>query len=129
LHPDLYNPESMLRTCARLAGREPTNNAQWAGLALASLTATIASECRSLERLTQRRLRQLRVGGGGSQNASFCQSLADETGLEVCAGPAEATVLGNLAMQFVAQGVLTFGEAVQAVSASADTTTFYPGRD
>jgi hypothetical protein len=47
----------------------------------------------------------------------------------VCAGPAEATVLGNLAMQFVAQGVLTFGEAVQAVSASADTTTFYPGRD
>jgi len=128
LHPDFYNPPSMVKICASLAGRQPVSHAEWAGLALSSLTSTIAKQPLELERLTGRRFTSLRVGGGGSQSQSFCQSLADESGLPVYAGPAEATVLGNLALQFLANGQFSsHDEMYRAVSRSADTRVYRPG--
>ena len=127
LHPDFYNPPSMIEICAALAGRQPADVWEWAGLALSSLTSTIAKQPAELERLTGRKFTSLRVGGGGSQSTSFCQSLANESGLPVYAGPAEATVLGNLAMQFLASGQIANMEEMAAiVSRSADTKTYLP---
>jgi len=45
--------------------------------------------------------------GGGSRNGLLCQMVADATGLTVIAGPAEATVAGNLAAQALATGGLS----------------------
>ena len=127
LHPGLFNPDSMMEICAELAGRRPTSEAEWAGLALSSLTSTIAKQPGELERLTGRKFTSLRVGGGGSQSAAFCQSLADESGLPVYAGPAEATVLGNLAMQFRASGLIRSDEEMrEIVSRSANTKVYQP---
>jgi len=58
----------------------------------------VALEGRPLERLC--------LVGGGSRNALLCQMTADATGLEVIAGPAEATVIGNLGLQATATGRL-----------------------
>ncbi len=127
LHPDFYNPPSMIEICAALAGRQPADVWEWAGLALSSLTSTIAKQPAELERLTGRKFTSLRVGGGGSQSTTFCQSLANESGLPIYAGPAEATVLGNLAMQFLASGQIANMEEMAAiVSRSADTKTYLP---
>ena len=127
LHPGFFNPDSMMEICAELAGRRPTSEAEWAGLALSSLTSTIAKQPGELERLTGRKFTSLRVGGGGSQSAAFCQSLADESGLPVYAGPAEATVLGNLAMQFRASGLIRSDEEMrEIVSRSANTKVYQP---
>ena len=127
IHPDFYNPTSMVETCAGLVGRRPTSDAEWAGLALASLTFTIAKQPAEIESLLGRKISSLRVGGGGSQSQSFCQSLANESGLPVYAGPAEATVLGNLAMQFLASGQINSKEEMyQIVSRSAQTKTYQP---
>jgi rhamnulokinase len=126
-HPDFYNPKSMVETCAGMAGRRPQSESEWAGFALASLTSTIAKQPPELEKLTGRRFKSLRVGGGGSQSEAFCQSLADESRLTVYAGPAEATVLGNLAMQFLASGQIgSMEEMREMVSRSAQTKVYEP---
>jgi rhamnulokinase len=126
-HPDFYNPSSMVETCAQLVTRRPKTDREWAGLALGSLTYTIAKQPAELERLTGRRFNSLRVGGGGSQSEAFCRSLANESGLTVYAGPAEATVLGNLAMQFLASGQLgSMEEMRQVVSRSAQAKVYQP---
>lgn len=127
VHPDFFNPPSMVEACAGLIPRRPKTDAEWAGLALGSLTFTIAKQPAELARLTSRRLTSLRVGGGGSQSVAFCQSLADESGLTVYAGPAEATVLGNLAMQLLASGQLASWEEMrQVVGRSAQTRVYKP---
>ncbi|MFN2464239.1 MAG: rhamnulokinase family protein [Candidatus Dormibacteria bacterium] len=45
---------------------------------------------------------RINIVGGGSLNSFLCQATADATGRTVEAGPAEATVLGNLLVQAVA---------------------------
>ncbi|GAB2024533.1 rhamnulokinase family protein [Lactovum odontotermitis] len=44
------------------------------------------------------------IVGGGCKADILCQMVADATGLTVSAGPAEATALGNIAIQLKAQG-------------------------
>jgi len=127
VHPDFYNPASMLETCASMVSRRPKSDHEWAGLALSSLTYTIARQPAELGRLTGRRFTSLRVGGGGSQSRAFCQSLADESGLVVYAGPAEATVLGNLAMQFLASGQIgSLDDMKQIANRSSQAKVYQP---
>ena len=59
-----------------------------------------------LQTLTGKPLRRVCLAGGGSRNALLCQMTADATGLEVIAGPAEATISGNLGLQALATGRL-----------------------
>jgi rhamnulokinase len=127
VHQDFYNPVSMTETCAGKVKRTPKSEAEWAGLALASLTSTIARQPSELTALTGRTFTEFRVGGGGSQSESFCQSLANESGLKVIAGPAEATVLGNLAMQMLASGQIESKQEMEAVvSRSAQPKVYLP---
>jgi rhamnulokinase len=42
---------------------------------------------------------------GGAQSALYRRLLAERTGLPVCAGPVEATALGNALVQGIALGV------------------------
>jgi rhamnulokinase len=103
-HPDLYNPEFMVQACSALVDEKPHSNSQWATAALGSLVDALAAQIRGLSGITGRTYRGLRVGGGGSQSPALCQALARATGFPVKAGPAEATVLGNLGVQFAASG-------------------------
>ena len=69
---------------------------------------------------------RIRVGGGGSQSKQICQAIANATGLPVISGPSEVTVLGNLALQFIAQGELNWTDLPTVLERSAETTRFEP---
>ena len=69
----------------------------------------------NLERLIDRPIEQIRVVGGGSRNRLLNQFTADATGRRVLAGPAEATALGNLAIQILARGDAASLEEVRAI--------------
>ncbi len=126
-HPDLFSPPSMLDACRALTPREPQRPQEWAGLALASLADAIAAQPAEMARLTGRSFSAFRVGGGGSQSAALCQALADTSGLEVRAGPAEATVLGNLAVALLASGAIGSVEEMESVvRRSAQVNVYRP---
>jgi hypothetical protein len=43
----------------------------------------------------------------------FCDALREESGLTVVTGPVEATVLGNLALQFLGSGIFESKDQMQ----------------
>lgn len=59
-----------------------------------------------LERITGVHYGKLYVVGGGAQNELLNQMTADALGIPVAAGPGEATVMGNVLVQLMAQGEL-----------------------
>jgi rhamnulokinase len=74
---------------------------------LESLAETYREELHAACRLAQLPLPEhLHVVGGGSRNALLNQLTADALGIEVVAGPMEATALGNVALQSRALGAL-----------------------
>lgn len=65
--------------------------------------------------------------GGGTQSALLCQFTANACGCRVSAGPIEATVLGNVALQFMASGdIKTLEEAREIIKRSQDIKAYEP---
>ena len=65
--------------------------------------------------------------GGGTQSALLCQFTANACGCRVSAGPIEATVLGNVALQLMASGdIKSLGEAREIIRRSQDIKIYEP---
>ena len=68
------------------------------------------------------------VVGGGARNSLLNQMIADACGIEVIAGPEEATALGNLLMQAVVCGELSSLRDIRHISMmSCIVKEFEPG--
>ena len=94
---------------------------------LESLAFKYRQLIRDLERLIVKPIHQIRIVGGGSNNRVLNQFTADATGRRVLAGPAEATALGNIAMQILATGAASSLAEVRAmVDRSFPTEIFEP---
>lgn len=77
--------------------------------------------------LAGRRFQRLHAGGGGIRNELLSQATADALGIEVVAGPVEATSCGNLLTQMVATGHLPdFAAGRRLVRDSFEFTTYQP---
>ena len=82
---------------------------------------------KNLERVCGQQIHQIRVIGGGSKNRLLNQFTADATEKKVIAGPAEATALGNIAIQILATGEASSLSEVRAiVDRSFPTEIFEP---
>ena len=95
---------------------------------LASLAFKYRAVLESLEELTGRKFRAIRIIGGGAKNRLLNQFTANATGRQVIAGPVEATALGNLAMQMLATGgVSSLAEARAVIERSFPVDRYAPG--
>ncbi|MFY9234603.1 MAG: FGGY-family carbohydrate kinase [Fimbriimonadaceae bacterium] len=125
--PGLFSPGSMIGAITEQIGWQPARSQEWAGVALMSLAETTATQLRTLCSVTGRRFSLIRAGGGGSASMAFCEAVADACGIPVLAGPAEATVLGNLGMQALAKGVISdFDELEELMRRSAEARIYHP---
>lgn len=69
----------------------------------------------------------IHIIGGGTQSKLLCQLAADCCGKRAIAGPIEATVLGNIALQFMASGhIKDLAHARSLISKSKDILTYEP---
>lgn len=80
----------------------PQSDADIARSVLLSLAKCYAVTLKKLELLSGTQYEELHVVGGGAQNALLCQLTANAIGRPVLAGPIEATVLGNVGVQMIA---------------------------
>jgi rhamnulokinase len=120
-------PEAIDRFCRRTDQPTPSSPGSYARAVFDSLAMKYRLVIRDLQSLVGRPIAQIRVIGGGSQNALLNQLTADATGLPVLAGPVEATALGNVAVQMLATGgVSSLAEARAIIDRSVPTSLFTP---
>ena len=94
-----------------------------------SLAVAYASTVQTAAQLSGKAIRTVRIVGGGSLNTLLCQLTADRTGLEVLAGPVEATAIGNVLIQARTQGLATGSlESLRAMVAHAFPPVRYTPR-
>jgi rhamnulokinase len=129
--PAFLNPENMPRAideyCAKTGQPAPQSPPAYARAILESLALKYRVVLESLEEITERRFREIRIIGGGSRNRVLNQFTADATGRTVIAGPVEATALGNIAMQMLATGAASsLAQARAVVERSFPTERFEP---
>ncbi len=124
-------PQNMLtaidKFCTRTHQPVPQEAGAYVRAVLESLAFKYRFVLRNLEHVSGKRIGQIRVIGGGSRNRLLNQLTADATGIKVLAGPAEATALGNVAMQILATGGAASLQEVRAiVDRSFPTEVFEP---
>ena len=113
--------------CTRTHQPSPLEPGAYVRAILESLAFKYRLVLGNLEQMTQTRIQQIRIIGGGSKNRLLNQLTADATGRTVVAGPAEATALGNIAIQLVATGsASSLPEARAIVDRSFPTEVFAP---
>ena len=118
-HGSFLRPANMLAAidafCTRTQQPSPQRPGAYVRAVLESLAFKYRLVIRNLEHLIGRRIELIRVIGGGSKNRLLNQFTADATGKQVWAGPAEATALGNVAMQILATGRAASLQEVRAI--------------
>ena len=127
----LFKPESMTTAitefCRETSQTAPTSPGALIRCALESLALLYRQRLNEVSALSGRTIRQLHIVGGGSRNALLNQFTANACEVEVIAGPAEATALGNILLQSLTLGHLPdLATARQCVRDSMDVETFQP---
>jgi rhamnulokinase len=136
LEPGLDMPLRVMNALGIQSGSEKDTPAYLTGAILASLAVKTVAVARQALELTQEfsagggdgdsRLARINIVGGGSQNQVLNQLIADVAGCEVVAGPVEATLMGNLLMQFNAAGDLGTDTIRQVVERSCEVVSYQP---
>jgi rhamnulokinase len=97
-------PDAIDEFCRKTHQPSPSSPGAYVRCVLESLALKYRLVLGGLERLCGKRMEEIRVIGGGSRNRLLNQFTADATGRRVLVGPAEATALGNVAIQMLATG-------------------------
>ena len=106
-----YNPDDMQEAinnyCFKNDLKLPETKAQYIRCVLDSLAQKYSMMISNIEALTNHKIKQLHIVGGGSQNNLLNQLTANACNIPVIAGPVEATALGNIIVQAIALGNLS----------------------
>jgi rhamnulokinase len=94
---------------------KPKDEAGLVRIVFESLALKYRFVLEQLEDLTGSRVNQINVVGGGCRNSLLNQLTADFTGLDVIAGPVEATSIGNVLMQAVAAKLIGTHEDLRSI--------------
>ena len=97
-------PAKIRAYCEKTGQAAPESIGQILRVATESLALKYRYVYENIVRLTGLDFTRLHAGGGGIQNAMLCQATANALGIEVIAGPVEATSCGNIITQMVATG-------------------------
>ncbi len=134
INPDakiFMNPTNMQNAidefCASTNQPKPESKGEYARAVYQSLALKYKLIIMKVEEASGRKIEQLHVVGGGSQNELLNRLTADAVGIPVYAGPVEATALGNIMMQAIALGdVKSVEQARQIIKNSFDIKAYIP---
>lgn len=129
--PRFFNPACMTTEiqnfCKETGQPVPDGPGALARCAYDSLSLLYRKVFLELEELRGGKINVLHVLGGGSKAHLLNQLTADALGVQVLAGPEEATALGNALAQFLSAGVISsLAEARALVAHSFPVQTYEP---
>ena len=129
--PGFLNPSDMPSAiqdfCQRSGQAVPESIPQYVRCILESLALKYCNVLDQLRQVSTGPIRRIHVIGGGSQNRLLNQYTANATGLEVVAGPVEATAIGNILVQAFSQEEAVSLERVRRiVQNSFPLTRYFP---
>jgi len=117
----------LIKEYLKKTGQKQSNTESIIRLLLEGLAFSYKSSIEKLKEVTGRDYKRICMVGGGIRNTLLCQMAADATGLEVIAGPAEATITGNFAIQAMATKQLKRPEQIrELVKNSFKLKTYKP---
>ncbi len=120
-------PQAIRDYCRRTGQVVPESEGAVIRCALESLALRYRQVLLCLEELTGGRIETIHIVGGGTQNRELCQATADACQRLVLAGPVEATAIGNVMVQAIADGQLSsIAEARKVVAASFPPDRYEP---
>lgn len=120
----------MLRTLCREAGEPvPETRGQTIRCAMESLALCYRENLRRMDGVLGRTTSRLHIIGGGTQNTLLNQMTADACAVEVMAGPAEATAIGNIMVQGMATGDISDLNHARRIVAASSNIEIYSPRD
>lgn len=123
-------PELISKYCVETGQQPLSSPAEYARCIYDSLAVSYAESLKELQEAANFEIEEIVIVGGGSSNRLLNQLTADETGLVVKAGPAEATLYGNIAVQMMGHNqVPNLERARELISNSSKINLFYPSGD
>ena len=98
--------DEVKKACEETSQQVPTGIAQVAAVIYNSLAVCYANTIKEIEEITHTKMTKIMIVGGGA-NAEYLNELtAKYTGKKVLAGPVEATAIGNIMVQMIADKTL-----------------------
>ena len=91
--------EAIISYCKESGQQVPQTQGEFVKCVLLSLADRYRKGIEGLNKLLPRSVEKLHIIGGGSQNKYLNRLTALATGLDVDAGPVEATAIGNILVQ------------------------------
>lgn len=126
-------PESMIReikdACWESGQEVPETPWQIARVIYRSLAQCYKEAAVEIENLTGRKFDVINIVGGGSNAAWLNELTAKVTAKRVMAGPSEATAIGNIGAQMIADGVCEDLRAFRSCVADSVDVKEYDGKD
>lgn len=118
--------EEVKRACVESGQRVPQTLAEVAAVIYNSLAKCYGKTIHEIEMITGKQFDSIHIVGGGSNAEYLNQLTARETGKTVYAGPTEATAIGNLSAQMIADGELVdLSDARNCIYESFDIKKYY----
>jgi rhamnulokinase len=112
-------PEAICEYARNTNQREPQTPAEFMRVITESLANAYNKVLEELRTLAPFEIERIHMIGGGSQSELQCQLTADATGLDVYAGPTEATATGNILLQAYVSGEITDWKQAPQISANS----------
>ena len=123
-------PEKIREFCRKTGQPVPESVGEVVRCIYESLALKYRRTVEDIQELRGKSATAINVVGGGTKDHFLSQMTADACGLHVCAGPEEATAIGNLCMQMMAAGAIKdLSEARQVVANSFEMKHYEPTAD
>ena len=120
-------PAAIRQYCSGAGEPVPSTDGAVVRCVLESLALRYRMVLGWLAELTGSQFKTIHIVGGGTQNRLLCQMAADACNSRVVSGPIEATAIGNVMMQAVAQGdVGSIADAREVIRHSFDVEEYTP---
>lgn len=129
--PDFGTPGNLPRRIRSFCARTGQGEPQTVGEIMRCIYESIAMKYRlafhQISACTGKTYRHIHMVGGGTKDNLLCSMTAASTGSRIIAGPIEATALGNIAVQLMAQGdIKDIWEARRVIANSFEPIIYEP---